>query len=454
MIGGLIRRTLELWRYLSDTLRTEREPMTVSATENRSGELIRDAAGLRREVESAVETTPVIDVHTHIFPPEFSALYQSGIDDLLNYHYLIAETLRSSRGTPGRFWEMTKPGQADLIWKTLFVDNTPISEACRGIITVLDAFGLDTRSPDLDEARAFFDSRDTAEHLDQVFEMSGVNQIVMTNDPFSEEEAPIWNGENSIDPRFRASLRLDGLLNNWPHAVDKFARQGFSVNKELGVAACNEVRRFLDRWIEKMRPVSLAASLPADFAFPGDDARNRLMCEAVLPIAREHNIPFALMVGVRRRVNPALREAGDSVGRADVSAIERLCEANPDIKFLATFLSRENQHELCVAARKFSNLMPFGCWWFLNNPSIVSEVTRERLELLGPSFIPQHSDARILEQLVYKWRHARTEIAEVLVQCYERLLASGRPVTREEIERDVKRMFSGNFAEWTGVGPH
>ena len=51
-------------------------------------------------------------------------------------------------------------------------------------------------------------------------------------------------------------------------------------------------------------------------------------------------------------------------------------------------LSRENQHELCVAARKFANLMPFGCWWFLNNPSIVSEITRERLELLGPTFIP------------------------------------------------------------------
>ena len=36
-------------------------------------------------------------------------------------------------------------------------------------------------------------------------------------------------------------------------------------------------------------------------------------------------------------------------------------------------------HELVVAARKFGNLMPFGCWWFLNNPSVVEEITRERL---------------------------------------------------------------------------
>src|SRR5207248_4150352 len=87
---------------------------------------------------------------------------------------------------------------------------------------------------------------------------------------------------------------------------------------------------------------------------------------------------------------------------ADVTALERICAEYPDVRFLVTILSRENQHELCVSARKFNNLMPFGCWWFLNNPSIVSEITRERLELLGSSFIPQHSDASVLEQLIYK----------------------------------------------------
>ena len=39
-----------------------------------------------------------------------------------------------------------------------------------------------------------------------------------------------------------------------------------------------------------------------------------------------------------------------------------------------------------------------GCWWFVNNPSLIDEITRMRMELLGTSFIPQHSDARILDQ--------------------------------------------------------
>jgi hypothetical protein len=192
----------------------------------------------------------------------------------------------------------------------------------------------------------------------------------------------------------------------------------------------------------------MALSLPPDFNFPDEDARDRLLREVILPTAKEHRLPLTLMVGVRRGVNPLLREAGDGLGRAVVTAIERLCAQYPDVKFLVTFLSRENQHELCVAARKFSNLMPFGCWWFLNNPSIVSEITRERFELLGQSFIPQHSDARVLEQLIYKWKHARRQIADALYDSYEQLLNRGRAVTTEEISRDVTRLFSGNFNEW------
>ena len=85
------------------------------------------------------------------------------------------------------------------------------------------------------------------------------------------------------------------------------------------------------------------------------------------------------------------------MGKADLTCLENLLRENQDNKFLVTLLSRENQHELCVLGRKFKNLMIFGCWWFMNNPSIIEEITRERIELLGLSVIPQHSDARILD---------------------------------------------------------
>jgi hypothetical protein len=411
-----------------------------------------DKAALRRQVEEAVNRTQVTDLHTHLYAPEFGGLGLSGIDELLTYHYLIAETFRSADVAYERFWRMSKAEQADLVWRTLFVENTPLSEATRGVVTALSAFGLDARARDLAEARAFFRQRDPAEHLDRVLDMAGVADVVMTNDPFDAREARVWTSGARRDGRFHAALRMDRLLNDWEKSAAELAGQGYRVDAAFGGAAVGEVRRFLDSWVERMGPLYMAVSLPDSFNYPSADARSRLIREVVLPTAREHNLPLALMVGVRRGVNPALRAAGDGVGRADVGAVERLCAQNPEVRFLATILSRENQHELCVAARKFRNLMPFGCWWFLNNPSIVAEVTTERLELLGASFVAQHSDARILEQLIYKWRHSRRVIAESLSAAYERLLESGRAVTCAEVERDVARLLSGNFREWVGLG--
>lgn len=429
--------------------------MAISLVENRmtQSELLRDKTALRAQVEEIVQTTPVIDVHTHVFLPEFKGLCFEGIDDLLTYHYLIAETFRSSNISYERFWSMAKAERADLVWQALFVENTPLSEAACGIISILDAFGLEPRAADLTDIRAFFTSQETHEHLDRVLRIAGVSDVVMTNDPFDRREAALWGQKTKLDDRFHASLRLDALLNDAPTTIGLLAQQGRAVDTQLGDTTLTCLRSFLDEWIARMSPLYLAVSLPAEFKYPNGDLRHRLLREVVLPTARAHSLALCLMIGVRRGVNPSLRVAGDGMGRADVTALERMCAENPDVRFLATFLSRENQHELCVAARKFNNLMPFGCWWFLNNPSIVSEITQERLELLGPSFIPQHSDARVLEQLIYKWRHARGTIAAALCATYERLLANGRAVTPAEIRRDVTRMFSGNFSNWVRTMP-
>src|SRR5215467_9300201 len=133
---------------------------------------------LRAEVDAIVNSTPVTDVHTHLFPPEFNEHCLFGIDELLTYHYLTAEMFRSAKISPDHFWQMSKTARADLVWQTLFVDNSPTSEAARGVITVLDAFGLDTRAADLKEAREFFNSRNVSEHIEQVFDIARVSSVV------------------------------------------------------------------------------------------------------------------------------------------------------------------------------------------------------------------------------------------------------------------------------------
>lgn len=398
------------------------------------------------ELDAIVRDAPVIDMHTHLFAPQFGAMNLGGIDELLTYHYLLAELFRAARIHPSHFWSMTKSEQADLVWKTLFLENTPISEAARGVVTILNTLGIDSTHASLDDIRSFFREQNVNDHIDRVFELAGVRSVVMTNDPFDASEMEIWDRQDDFDARFLPSMRMDRLLNNWPRTCEFLSALGYAVGSNINDKTIAEVRRYIDKRIADLRPLYLAVSLPDDFRYPSDDLRNRFINDVVLPTARDENLPIALMVGVRRGVNTELRDAGDGVGRADVSSLERICMDNQDIRFFATYLSRENQHELCVAARKFSNLMPFGCWWFLNNPSIVAEITSERLELLGTTFIPQHSDARVLEQLIYKWQHSRGVIAQCLSDSYDRLIAVGGSVTRDQIRRDVTNLFEKNFA--------
>jgi hypothetical protein len=184
----------------------------------------------------------------------------------------------------------------------------------------------------------------------------------MPNDPLDPEEAPQWERGVERDARFHPAMRLGRILSESP------------------ARTLPEVRRLPADWYARVQPVCMAVSLPDTFQFPEESACGRVFAEAVLPSCREFGIPLSLMIGVRRQVNPALRLAGDVSGLADLRALERLCAAYPENRFLASVLSRENQHARCVYSRKFSNLPPFGCWWFLNNPSMVEEITAERLE--------------------------------------------------------------------------
>ena len=399
-------------------------------------------------IEDVLASTPFVDVHTHLFSPVFGKLGLWGIDELLTYHYLEAEFFRSSDVPPERYWKLSKREQADAIWQVLFVENTPISEATRGIVAVLKAFDLPTESTTLEEARSFFQAQRIESHVQRVLEMAGVSTVVMTNDPLHPEEQLIWMNGVKSHPQFQAVLRLDRILRDWGGHWQQLAKQGYAVDAQASGKTMSEVRRFLTDWYGRMHPVYMAVSLPDTFQFPEDTIQNKVLAEAVIPTCRELDLPLSLMIGVRLQVNPRLRLAGDAVGRVDLRALENICRTFPDNRFLVSVLSRENQHELCVYARKFNNLMPFGCWWFLNNPSIVEEITQERLEMLGASFIPQHSDARVLEQVIYKWQNTRTILTRVLSKTYRLLSNDGRGVRPQDIQRDVTRLFRSNFEKW------
>jgi hypothetical protein len=396
-------------------------------------------------VDDAVAAAPVYDLHTHLFPPAFGRLMLWGIDELLTYHYLIGESIRASGIAYDQFWAMSQSRQAEFVWRTLFVDRAPLSEACRGVVTVLRRLGLEVSSKDLARFRDYFRSQDPAGYTDRVLKLANVHTVVMTNDPLDPAERQVWLRGPERDPRFKAVLRIDHLLLGWPAVAGTLRELGYDAGPDLGGRTVAEVRRFLSDWLDRMKAIYVAVSLPPQWQYPDGSPSTRVLDEAVLPLCRERNLALAAMVGVTRQANPALRMAGDSPGAADLSHLHRLCADNPKNKFLATVLSRENQHELAVAGRLHPNLLVFGCWWYVNNPSLIEEITAMRVELLGAEFAPQHSDARVLDQLVYKWDHSRRVIAKVLREKFADLADAGWPLTREEVQRTVGNYFSGNF---------
>ena len=324
------------------------------------------------------------------------------------------------------------------------------------MLTTIQKLCLDPSDPTPDGWRKWFDQQDPSDYIDRVMRVANVKSITMTNAVFDDNERNRWLKTPNIasDGRFKAVLRIDPILRDYPTAAKKLNEWGYAISSEIDGKTIEEVRRFLRDWIDRMKAIYLAVSLPPDFRYPAGNGDLKVRCgqtmleKVVLPVCEERGLPFAMMIGSRLKVNPGLGDGGDSTGKADIDSLANLLRAFPANRFFVTMLSRENQHELCVTARKFGNLMPFGCWWFLNNPSLIDEIERMRMELLGTSFIPQHSDARVLDQLLYKWDHSRKILANVLSDKYEDLADTGWVVTREDIERDVRLMLKDNFVNF------
>ena len=408
---------------------------------------LNDLAALDSAVRTGVASVTISDIHTHLFPPSHGELLLWGIDELLTYHYLVAElfTIAPKSITPADFWTMPKRAQADLVWKHVFLGGGALSEACRGVITVLSKLGLDVGGRDLDSIRAWFDSQTADGYLAKVFEVANLDYAVMTNNPFKSEEVDCWDKDLLRPDVLKTALRIDDLLVNWPGAAKVMRKAGYQTTAKCDKPSRKPAKRFIEGWVERLQPAYMAASLGPDFAYPAKTDATKVLDDVLIPVAIQHGLPIALMTGVKKAMNPALGDGGDAVGTADVDAVANLCSKYPDAKFICTMLSRVNQHELTVVARKFGNLHVEGCWWFCNNPSIIDEMTRMRLELLGTAFTCQHSDARVLDQLIYKWAHTREIVADVLAEKYRDLFQAGWRPTTEEVTRDIRAIFGGSF---------
>src|ERR1035437_4917569 len=112
-----------------------------------------------KQIEDIVMSAPVTDIHTHLYDPAFKELLLWGIDDLLVYHYLVAEGFRYFDLPYDKFWSLSKTAQAELIWGALFLQHSPVSEACGGVLPPLNAMGRDGKNRAFPAWRAWSESQ-------------------------------------------------------------------------------------------------------------------------------------------------------------------------------------------------------------------------------------------------------------------------------------------------------
>ena len=385
-----------------------------------------------------INSTPIFDLHTHLFPPKHEGYFLLGFKNLLNYHYLIAELLTAANIDASTFYSYNDEKKASLIWKELFEKRTPVSEACAGVLSILKELNIEIKNKSFLSICDEYDKKIQSDK--NILKLSNVSSLVMTNNPFDLDEWSLFNTNDWDKKIYLASLRLDDLILDYEEALKKAKDQ--TSNQETTIVT------YLEKCYSQSNPVYAAVSLNLEtFHTIFEDS----FWKDILVWLENKNLPLSLMLGVRRAVNKDFGLAGDGIGDINLKELSNLCNLFPNNKFLVTCLSLNDQHELTVLARKHPNLRIFGFWWFMNQPTIIKQILKMRIDMLGFSFIPQHSDARVSDQLIYKWSHFKKILHPILLKYYQELLDKNFPISENILQRDIDNLLSGNAKKFLGI---
>ena len=254
---------------------------------------------------------------------------------------------------------------------------------------MLARLGVDT-SMSYREAKIQFEN---AYYSDEdILESANINHTYMTNDPLDERDIKLFEKGLYNKDIYKSSLRLDNMLHQTPWIVRQHGD-------------------LLECFLQIAKPDYASISID-------DGHANKIQSSAskeLMPWLEEKNLPLWIMYGVKRNTNKALGMAGDGIDYGNcMTSIEKLCAAYPSNKIYLSVLEPAKNHQAVVLSRKFPNLIICGNWWFSNNASNIESNLQERFELLGERHMLYFSDARVIEQILYKTSFYKQCLANAL----------------------------------------
>lgn len=401
---------------------------------------------------------PLIDPHSHIDPHSPTS---RSLDDILGYHY-YTELAHSAGMSQAPLASKVPPRDRvrALLSHLDRIDNTVQYRWFLDIARTFLGFSGDRPGPADTDALC-----DAAERTfgqpgweDQVFARSNLERIFLTN----EFDDPL---EGFDTRRYVPCLRTDALVFQLalPEVRQRLARAAGVEPGDPG-----KLRHALDAlFVHFLRHGgrACAISLPPDFTphpvsktalglalvSPAPEAPERRVLShgtfwMLAELCRDHGLPFALMIGVNRRVYPGGVCQGQDLFDQRTSLIQfaELFNAFPTVPFCVSVLSSPHNHELASYSWIFPNVVTSGHWWYSNVPVHIEHDLRARLQAVPKTKqIGYYSDAYKLEFVLPKYNTYRAVLARVLADDFVRpglatetqALALARLLLRDNVQR-------------------
>ncbi len=390
---------------------------------------------LTNRIKRALDAFPIVDPHSHIDP---ASPVCKTLDDILGYHYYTELAHSAGMDKAPLAPDVDPLDRAKALARFLpLIANT---EQYRWLLFIVRRFlGLDVTRVDETNieqvwgaAKERFAAPDWQERLIQE---TRLNCIFLTND-FDD---PLQGFDTAF---FVPCLRTDDLVFK---LGDERVRERLARATNVEVKDLNSLREALARVFQNFVDKgarACAVSLPPAFApEPVSDVEAARALDAVLRLASpsahavqttskwvfwliaelcdDFNLPFDLMIGVRRAVyRDGVFQGQDLLDvRWSLMEYATLFNSFPRVAFPVSVLSHVHNQELVAFAWIFPNVLCHGHWWYSNVPAFLEPDLRARLTAVPRSKqIGYYSDAYRLEFVLPKFDMYRRCLARLLAE--------------------------------------
>jgi len=387
---------------------------------------------LHRRLQQEIDNISTIDIHSHI---SLSSPTARSLNDILFYHYILTELF--SCGMPPYFLDKDISPEEKIENALPYIErikNTTTFWCLSRILKDLYGFEEITKKnwQKIDQKVKLCSAQKnwTKNTLEN---NAKINTTFLT---IELEDERIVHQENL----FRTSLRVDNWIN--PFELKK----NVSIVEErtkISVKSLQDFVRGIEEIIDSKKKVCLTVALgeetnldkpgknQAETIFsrimgkgPLTEWKNTMgiirsyLIHSLIQIARDLNIPFQIMLGVRRPL-PGNKELVFSSPRM-LTPFYSLFSQYPNVSFDLILASIVHSQELCAAAKNYPNVYISGYWWYSFYPVYIRKMLEERIQILPLTKIGGFfSDAYVVEWSYGKVALVRKELANVLCNAVE-----------------------------------